>query len=441
VRLFLVYLSLNQGGARKLLARKSSSRKSSSRKLATNALPDGLLDLHRDLISTYERECEGDWALGSNDGYFFQYLLHHMIRARGVDAAFEIFSDLDWLLSKWRAAGARSLLADCDYFSERQIASAISAVVTDASNNVDISGLCSVLNTPRSRSRHAFSITNPKKYVLVAGTGTLHLDNAIVYASEAIGLELARAGFGLISGGWQGVDHIACREYVNQLRRDQLSSKGRLVHVIPQGSTPDLWELSGFAQEGDLDFAESSSSASRRSVGRANVVVMVGGAGGTFAIYQDARQLGKPVYPIPRTGGDAAHAFNELIKIRPEFQSLDLNILSKRDGREVARRITEFELAVPNRRSDDEVNEYDEEQEEQKDGLRAPESESGKEDFEEEDLSTSDTADFEPEPLSASPPAPTKPKRKIPSRGQTKRKSPKRSKASVTSARIFQGLQ
>jgi hypothetical protein len=350
-----------------------------------NALSDSPPDVHEDLVSSYERECEGDWALGSNDGYFFQYLLHHMINARGVDAAFEIFRDLDWLLSKWRAAGARSLLSDCDYFTGRQIASAIAAVVTNASNKVDISGLSSALNTPRSRSRTAFCITNPERYVLVAGTGTMHLDNAIVFASETIGLELARAGFGLISGGWQGVDHIVCREYVNQLRRDQLSSKGRLVHVIPQGTTPDLWERSGFAQEGDLDFAETSSVASRRSVERANAMVMVGGAGGTFAIYQDARKLGKPVYAIPRTGGDAAHAFNELIRIRPEFRSLDLSIRSKREGREIARKITEFELAGSKRATDVEVEEFDEGEEKQEKAKLTPNSKSGREDFEEQE--------------------------------------------------------
>jgi APAF-1 helical domain len=393
--------------------------------LSQNALSDGPPDVHEDLVSAYERECEGDWALGPNDGYFFQYLLHHIISARGVDAAFEIFRNLDWLLSKWRAAGARSLLADCDYFANRQIASAIATLVTNASNNIDIGGLNSVLNTPRSRSRHAFSITNPTKYVLVAGTGTMHLDNTLVFASEAIGLELARAGLGLISGGWQGVDHIACREYVNQLRRDQLSSKGRLVHVIPQGTKPDLWELSEFAQEGDLDFAESSSASSRRSVERANAVVMIGGAGGAFAIYQDARKLGKPVYPIPRTGGDAAHSFSELIRIRPELRSLDLTIESKRDARKIARTITEFELAVPKRARDDEVDEYNEKKEEQERRSPIPESESEEEEFEEEEegeerLPTSKTTELEPEP--------PKQERKARSRKPKKKKTKKSKK-------------
>jgi len=315
--------------------------------------PPSASTLHEGFVSTYENECEGDWALGPNDGYYFQFLLNHVISARGVDAGFGIFSDLDWLLSKWRATGARSMLADCQYFPDRPFASAISAIVTNGSNNVDLAGLASALGTLRSLSRYAFSNNGPQKYVLVAGTGTMRLGNTLVFASETIGLELARAGLGLISGGWQGVDHVVCREYVNQLRRDQLPSNGRLIHIIPQGTTPDLWNLEGFSQEGDLEFASDSAAASRRSVERANAVVMIGGAGGTFDIYEDARRLGKPVYPIFGTGGDAGRAYRLLIQIRPALRGLlERNIRHKRDAREIARAITEIELTDPSSQGD-----------------------------------------------------------------------------------------
>jgi hypothetical protein len=309
-------------------------------------------ELHESFVSTYEDECEGDWALGPNDGYYFQFLLDHMISARGIDAGFRIFSDLDWLLSKWRAAGARSMLADCRYFPDRPLASAISTVVTNGSNDVDLEGLASALKTPRSTSRYAFSNNGPQKYFLVAGTGTMRLGNALVFASETIGLELARTGLGLISGGWQGVDHIVCREYVNQLRRDQLPSKGRLIHVIPQGAKPDLWNLEGFAQEGDLEFANDSSAASRRSVERANALVLIGGAGGTFDIYEDAMRLGKPVYPIPGTGGDAGRAYRQAIQINPGLQSIERTIRDKRDAREIALAITELDLTASRHQAD-----------------------------------------------------------------------------------------
>lgn len=324
-------------GARKLPSRESS--------------PDAS-ELHESFVSTYEDECEGDWALGPNDGYYFQFFLDHVISARGVDAGFRIFSDLDWLLAKWRAAGGRSMLADCRYFPDRPLASTISNLVSNGSNNVDLAGLASTLNTPRSLSRYAFSGRGPQKYVLVAGTGAMKLGNAVVFASETVGLELARAGLGLISGGWQGVDHIVCREYVNQLRRDQLPSKGRLIHIIPQGAKPDLWKLEGFAQEGDLEFANDTSTASRRSVERSNAVVMIGGAGGTFDIYEDARKLGKPVYPIPETGGDAGRAYRQVIQISPGLRSLERTIRDKRDAREIARAITELELTASRHQAD-----------------------------------------------------------------------------------------
>lgn len=319
-------------GARKLPSRESS--------------PDAS-ELHQSFVSTYEDECGGDWALGPNDGYYFQFFLNHVISARGVDAGFRIFSDLDWLLAKWRAAGGRSMLADCRYFPDRPLASTISNMVSNGSNSVDLGALASALNTPRSTSRYAFSNEGPQKYVLVAGTGTMQLGNALVVASEMVGLELARAGLGLISGGWQGVDHIVCREYVNQLRRDQLPSKGRLIHIIPQGAKPDLWKLEGFAEEGDLEFGNNSFAASRRSVERANAVVMIGGEGGTFDIYEDARRLGKRVYPIPATGGDADRAYRQVMRINSGLQSLERTIRDKRDARQIARAITELELTAP----------------------------------------------------------------------------------------------
>jgi hypothetical protein len=296
-------------------------------------------------VSSYDRECEGDWALGANDGYYFQFLLHHIIYSRGADAAFEIFSDIDWLLAKWRAAGARSMLTDCEYFGDRGIASSVRNSVLDFSNDVNPGELARVLDTPRARSRLSFIYTGPQKYIRVAGTANVHLPDSLVFASETVGRELARAGFGLISGGWQGVDHIVCREYVTQLRRDQIPSKGRLVHVIRAGTRPDLWKVAAFSGEGDLDMVTGSTSEVWRSVQRADAVVMIGGVGGTYDAYEYAVKSGKAAYPIAGTGGDAARAFNDVVRTAPELRGLERNITSRRDAREVAKLIADMVMA------------------------------------------------------------------------------------------------
>jgi predicted Rossmann-fold nucleotide-binding protein len=139
--------------------------------------------------------------------------------------------------------------------------------------------------------------------ILVAGIGAREIPMPIVWASGILGRELGRAGYGLLTGGWPGVDHLVSREYVLQLRRDGLKGDAGLLHVLPQDGTPDLWEVPEMQGEGTIDARGSERETSRRSVELADAVVVLGGLGGTQEIARLAARMGRPVLGVPGLGG------------------------------------------------------------------------------------------------------------------------------------------
>ena len=56
-------------------------------------------------------------------------------------------------------------------------------------------------------------------WVLVAGLGDVDLPREVWIATEALGRALARRGFGLVTGGWKGVDHVAARSFHDEAQK------------------------------------------------------------------------------------------------------------------------------------------------------------------------------------------------------------------------------
>ena len=159
----------------------------------------------------------------------------------------------------------------------------------------------------------------------------------IIFTSVVLGRELARAGYGLISGGWPGVDHTVCREYVTQLRRDETGAHG-IGHVVQEGGRVDLWADPAFAGEGDLDAFGSAMDAVARSIDRAHGLITVGG-GTTLDNVKRAMERRLPIFPVASTGGDSEKAFG-MLSGAPDF--LRRPIRSRRDARQVVRAIIEL---------------------------------------------------------------------------------------------------
>jgi TIR domain len=141
------------------------------------------------------------------------------------------------------------------------------------------------------------------KWVLVAGTGTYAVSDPVRWCASATGVELARQGFGLVTGGWRGVDHLTARSFAKCI---EVPLSNRLIQVVPAGHDPDF--RGGRIVEvppGLLEFTESMK--------YSDAAILIGGFGGTYGIYSIASQERKPTFAFPATGGDANRVYSETI--------------------------------------------------------------------------------------------------------------------------------
>jgi len=147
--------------------------------------------------------------------------------------------------------------------------------------------------------------TSPTKWIIVAGSGVPPFPASIVATSKRLGRELGDAGFGLISGGWPGVDHFVARAFAEAVKEAHGRLSDRLVQFMKRSDTPDF-------PSGRFVTARSENEAWEKSVETADAVVLIGGLGGTYRTGKMGRKLGKPVLPLADTnenGQDDAHAF------------------------------------------------------------------------------------------------------------------------------------
>ncbi|EDV21128.1 uncharacterized protein TRIADDRAFT_60393 [Trichoplax adhaerens] len=77
--------------------------------------------LNQALIHGYAHRCERKWFTHPDDGYFYQYLIFHVVQAEDVVSLEEIVRDFDWITNKLRSCKlAKELYSDLqkclDYF-------------------------------------------------------------------------------------------------------------------------------------------------------------------------------------------------------------------------------------------------------------------------------------------------------------------------------------
>lgn len=165
--------------------------------------------------------------------------------------------------------------------------------------------------------------TEQRQWILVAGTGTLDLPDSVFWCAEALGKRLACGKFGLVTGGWQGVDHVAGRAFAEELIRRGENVFHRLLQVVREGTFPDY-------RGGKAVYFKEYFDGFTAATQRADAVVLLGGAGGTYDLASLARQQGLPVFPVPGTGGDALRFYDTLRKsslasgtVSPTISDLD----------------------------------------------------------------------------------------------------------------------
>jgi hypothetical protein len=146
-------------------------------------------------------------------------------------------------------------------------------------------------------------VFNGKK-ILVVGTGNERFTQVQRWMANAVGRMLAINGYGLICGGWRGVDEYTAREFVAAI--SPASSAERMATVVTE------YRNAGY-QYGTLVTVKGDKTWYDFTIGQAFAVILIGGEGGTYDAYERAKKDRVPVIPIAATGGDAGQVYKELL--------------------------------------------------------------------------------------------------------------------------------
>lgn len=139
----------------------------------------------------------------------------------------------------------------------------------------------------------------------MAGTGEDELSRSEALASEAVGRALSRRGYGLVTGGWVGVDKRVTQSFAAALQAMGTPLSKFLKQIVPRPDEPAFFG-------GEVIYVEKGVPEWVESVRRADAVILIGGGGGTYRTYQIADTERVPVFPIAGTGTDAALAYQEI---------------------------------------------------------------------------------------------------------------------------------
>ncbi len=145
------------------------------------------------------------------------------------------------------------------------------------------------------------------KSVLVAGTGAFNLPPEVLWCTTHLGKQLAQQNYKLITGGWQGVDYVISDEFSKEVYAHKQKLSEKLIQIVPNGQQPEF-------KGGTIKYVEAGAKEWLESLKLADVVILIGGQGGTYETYTYAKQENIPVIPIVCTNGDAKAVFDNMLK-------------------------------------------------------------------------------------------------------------------------------
>jgi TIR domain len=185
-----------------------------------------------------------------------------------------------------------------------------------------------------------------RRWVIIAGTGIPEeLTFSEKYAAQAIGKALADYEYGLVTGGWHGIDEIATKAFVDKLHTKSLDPAEYLIQVIPEDTEDSKIPI----RQGHIVRVPHGSREWLDLQSFADAIVLIGGRGGAYVAWLAALRDGLPRFPLGSTTGDAAKAFNdtftywELMPIlgidKTDFEILRNPINSEANADEVAKKL------------------------------------------------------------------------------------------------------
>ncbi len=156
------------------------------------------------------------------------------------------------------------------------------------------------------------------KWILVTGSAR-RADTEAHRRAHIVGRELARAGFGLVVGTWPGVDVQAADAFLSELR-----ALGKdPAHFFRQVRAP-YWKRRSMLllryfprHRGSGASVVNVNNKSEYNIKTAEIsdaAILIGGYGGMLLAARSFIAAGKPVFPIPFSGGDSDRIFQELLR-------------------------------------------------------------------------------------------------------------------------------
>jgi len=145
------------------------------------------------------------------------------------------------------------------------------------------------------------------KRILVAGTGNFNLPQEVYWCAKKLGEQIAKSDYNLLTGGWEGVDYVVAEAYSGVIETKGLRLSDKLLHIVPDHKQPVFrGGAIQYVKQGDNEWLEC--------LRRADLVILLGGVGGTYETYHFAQQENIPVIPIVCTSGDAKRVYDELLQ-------------------------------------------------------------------------------------------------------------------------------
>ena len=181
-------------------------------------------------------------------------------------------------------------------------------------------------------------------WILTAGTGLIDgVLEPVRVTAAAVGHAIARAGCGLVTGGWDGVDYITGEAFVLAERSKGGRIEDRFVQVVTEDRDGLPLQAGRVVRtkRGPLEWLEPQS--------YAHAVVLIGGIGGTYGTFLSALHKGLPRFPLGGTGGDATRAFQQMCELwdlfpnpgiaKSDFERIGRSIASRHDADTLAEEV------------------------------------------------------------------------------------------------------
>ena len=155
--------------------------------------------------------------------------------------------------------------------------------------------------------------------ILVVGTTfavTLPWYRQFRRLADMVGRDLARNGFGLITGNTPGVDRIVAKAFWAEcLRQGEAPEAAYLQLWLPHFQRGYFLPGEGFCAPSECVVRLSEyDDWIEQAIGRAGAAVMIGGRSGSLGIARRFIDAGKPVLPIPFVRGGARAVFHEILR-------------------------------------------------------------------------------------------------------------------------------